>query len=280
MIARVPDDHELSTASKGADPGLERLLGSDELDVVVGSASAGESLDQVGQAVVALAALEEDRLPGAQVGREPGLVGRVGDCDHARAGGQRHLDGHQADAADAVHDNRMSQADRRQPRRMNHRHAATGEHGGGLEADGVGQRYQVLRRSPHQIREASVEREAELPDRVGAERLATRPAGRAAPAPDHVVDGDPIARADRRTGRHLGDDTCALVPEDEALVRRRNHSLEEVELRTAHAGGACLDQSPAVRGRIRDVLDADLPAVDQHCCLHRSSLTSGHCSQR
>ena len=126
----------------------------------------------------------------------------------------------------------------------------------------------------------AVEREAELPDGIGAERVTTGPAGGAAPAADEVVDGNPIAFTDSAPCRGLEHDAGALVPEHEAVVRRRDHPFEEVELRSAHPAGAGRDERPSVSGRIRDVLDAHLATLDQHGCFHRSSLTSGHCSQR
>ena len=208
------------------------------------------------------------------------LVSRVGHRDHARARSGRDLHGHQADATDPVDDDGVPEPDPGQARRVDDRHPAAGEHRRRLERDRFRQRDQVLRGHADDVRKPAVQREAELADGIGAERLAPGPAGGAAPAADEVVDRDAIALPDRAPRRRLENDPRALVSEHEPLVRRRDHSLEEVQLGAAHPGCPSGDERPAVGRRLLYLLDADTALLDQNGCLHHSSFTSGHCSQR
>ena len=56
VVARVADDDELAAAPERADSGRERLLGAHQLDIVIGACPPGQAAYLVGQAVVALAA--------------------------------------------------------------------------------------------------------------------------------------------------------------------------------------------------------------------------------
>ena len=129
-----------------------------------------------------------------------GFLFRVGDRDRARPGGVRHLDRHQPYPAHTVHHDRFAERDAGKPRGVDDGHPAAGEERRGLEGDGVGEGHEVLGRRTHHVGESARQREAELADGIGAERLPAPPALRAAPAAHHVVDGHAVTRRHRAAG--------------------------------------------------------------------------------
>src|SRR5207253_3001001 len=82
-----------------------------------------------------------------------------------------------------------------------------------LERDVLRERDQILGRGANDVREAAGEREAELADRVRAERLAARLTGPAAPAADEVVDRYAVAGFHVAARRRFEHDAGVLVAE-------------------------------------------------------------------
>jgi hypothetical protein len=70
LLGGVADQHGGAAASERADPGAHRLLGADELEVVIRAATVGQLADAVGQRVIPGAALEHDHIAGAGGARE------------------------------------------------------------------------------------------------------------------------------------------------------------------------------------------------------------------